>query len=150
MTARVGGDMQPITYWQDAKPFAGRVVAYKTKSAHYFGGDTKYTVNGTYFGYVRPYVDNWRGVQYQEKGYELGKLLKPKSPPNVSALIYCRLRSKISMRLATKEETHLIRKLIRDNKAKFDGILIGERVDSILDRHLRQLEEKGSCVQLRQ
>jgi hypothetical protein len=123
--------MQEISCWSDVTPFAGRVVAYN-------GAHQGYTLEdqSIRFGYVSEHVSHW---DCGEKGYRMTRLLNPTDPQGPYALVTSKLKSPLSMRLASRDEITLIGRAIVANEARFEHLLNQERIGAILDRHLARL-----------
>lgn len=119
----IRSDMTTIRTWEDVKPFAGGVVAYRT-DAYYFLGRDRFLDSdpSVQFGYIKNEVSQWGGGQ----GYQLSRLVFPKDIPYLERCpLHNRalaLQSPIEMRLVTPEELVLVLDLIHTDKIlKFEN-----------------------------
>ena len=135
MTSSVNSGFHAIHDWVDVLPFTGRVIAYQTDS-YYFGAHKGYTIENVHFGYIRDACSTCGS----EIGYTMTKVLKPEDVASDCTLTPSHLKSKISMRLATKKEIQLINKAITDDQAKFEYMFDKEKVNAILERNLNFLQ----------
>ena len=130
-------EMTPLLSWDDAMPFAGKVVAYKTTS-YYMGSEKGYVLDDLdlKFGYVSCEFGEWYpcGIEV-ERGYCLTKLLKPKDISGTSVLNGDRCQS-ISIRLASSKEISSIIQAITSDQAILE-YWDKDKSLSVLSQHIK-------------
>ncbi len=109
-----------INNWQDAIPFANRIVAYKTTS-DYFGKDQGYCFcqdPSIYYGFVESGIRQW--LSDCPDGYRLYQLIKIDGRPLSMTLSNAELRQdSLFMRFATLHEEEQTLEAHKANNAKF-------------------------------
>ncbi len=130
--------LTPINKWDEASPFAGRVVAWAQRLTCYDEGRHSYILNSTSdlsFGYVQKRVTTFEGESYFFMLHLVSNRRLHESPIGSTTILNDRTlaKLKITMRLASQEELQQIRKAIASDKASFVGHYDEESNYKVLD-----------------
>ena len=117
-------DMTSIKYSKDAKPFAGKTVAYTAASYYFNCGESAFTLESNStddaairYGVIWANPVNW---DTGETGFDMMQVLKKGQGHGVSALIFSQLKGeKLAMRLITEEERAKLKAAIDNDTAEF-------------------------------
>lgn len=132
-------EMQLINSWEDVKPLVECVVAYKTNS-HSIKALYGYCLDDQpiQFGYINDNIVTFRS---EEKGYTMIRLLQSGKNPNSCVLSSLALESSTSMRLASIEETDLIKQAVRSDQAAFEYVFNRSGSLAFLEKHIKRVKQ---------
>ncbi|HSX04655.1 MAG TPA: hypothetical protein VLG76_08005 [Rhabdochlamydiaceae bacterium] len=137
-------EMQPIEKWQDATPFTGRIVAYRTNK-YYYQGHKPFALESS--GAVNfAYVVDQGWSSEPGKQYSMSRVLKKGAVPSGCPLWDELLEEHpIQMRLATDSEIVEISKAVNSDQAEFEyGFFYEGRISAILKRAFNLSDSKES------